>query len=184
MNATLNLTPDMQRQAFDYYACHESVTLSAIAVYLGIDRKTFWSLRRKWGWPPRAEALASARGGGPPASTFGDRHRPDEALPQRSLREAAASLAHVTSLRLDALIGEQIAQADIDHDRTARILAAYAKTLTIAQSLLDQEETDPHEPEPDGRKPRNLDELRDELASHLERIVAEEEAAGSDGLLV
>ena len=105
-------------------------------------------------------------------------------LPQRSLREAAASLAHVTSLRLDALIGEQIAQADIDHDRTARILAAYAKTLTIAQSLLDQEETDPHEPEPDGLKPRNLDELRDELASHLERIVAEEEAAGSDGLLV
>ena len=33
-------------------------------------------------------------------------------------------------------------------------------------------------------KPRNLDELRDELASHLERIVAEEEARGSDGLLV
>jgi hypothetical protein len=184
MNATLDISPDMQRQAFDYYACHRRVTINAIAVFLGIDRRTFWSLRRKWDWPPRAEALAAPRGSDPPASALSDSHRPDEPRPQRSLREAAAALAHVTRMRLDALIGDQIAQAEIDHDRTARILAAYAKTLTIAQSLLDQEETNPHEAESDASPPRNLDELRDELASHLERIVAEEEAAGSDGLLV
>ena len=84
---------------------------------------------------------------------------------------------------LDALIREQAA-CDVDHDRTARTLSAYAKTLTIAQSLLDQEGTAPHEPEADDHQPRSLNDLRDELASHLERLVAEEEARGSDGLLV
>jgi hypothetical protein len=113
-----------------------------------------------------------------------DRQPPPAPPAHRSLRAAAEALAHVTRTRLDALIGDQNAQAEIDHDRTARTLSAYAKTLTIAQSLLDREETDLHEPEARPDEPRSLHDLRDELAAHLERVVAEEQARGSDGLLV
>ncbi len=178
--AKTEIPDDLRRQAFDYYARHESVTLGAIAIVLGVSRGRFLRLRRKWNWPPRDAALAAASS--EPAPAAADRLPKPHAA--RSLREAAASLALVTRARLDALIDDQGATGEIDHDRTARTLSAYAKTLTIAQSLLDREETDLHEPEAEPGEPRSLHDLRDELAAHLERIVAEEQARGSDGLLV
>lgn len=182
MSAVVKISDRMRQQAFDFYAHHENVPLNAIATFLGVSRHRFWRLRRHWGWPARSEATASA---GAIESCCEVRPIAEAVLPTRTgLREAAASLAHVTHIRLDALIRDQAGSADIDHDRTARTLAAYAKTLTIAQSLLEQEGTALHEPEADELQPRSLHDLRDELASHLERIVAEEEARGSDGLLV
>ena len=71
-----------------------------------------------------------------------------------------------------------------DHDRTARTLASYAKTLTTARALLEQEGSRLDETEQHDETPRSLHELRDELALHLERVIAEEEAQGSDGLLI
>jgi hypothetical protein len=183
MIAKLDISDGLRRQAFDYYARHAGVTLNAIAVFLGVNRHRFLSLRREWNWPPRSEAMAAARAD-PGASDRGSDRGPDTPPATTSLRDAAASLALATRVRLNALIADQAAISHIDHDRTARTLAAYAKTLTIAQSLLEQEETDLHEPGADEGAPRSLHELRDELAAHLERIVAEEEARGSDGLLV
>ena len=180
MIAIAVFSDDMRRQAFDYYAGHPSVTLGAIATFLGLTRHAFLRLRREWSWPPRTEAIASALRGEPANTNI----PASQGVGRTGLREAAAALAQVTRSRLDVLINDQNAAADIDHDRTARTLAAYAKTLTIAQSLLEQEGSTLDDAEADEHPPRSIGELRDELARHLERIVAEEEAVGSDGILV
>lgn len=181
MIATPDLSDGMRQQAFAYYAGHPSVTLGAIATFLGVTRHAFWLLRREWAWPPRAEAIATALRSG---RVIANTPTSSPGVGRLGLREAAAALARVTHARLDGLISDQNAVADIDHDRTARTLAAYAKTLTIAQSLLEQEGPTFDDAEADEHQPRSIGELRDELARHLERVVAEEEAVGGDGILV
>jgi hypothetical protein len=100
------------------------------------------------------------------------------------LREAALSLVQVTRARIDALVKEQHVNREIDHDKTARTLAAYAKTLTTAQAILEQEGSRLDETGHDEGPQRTIHDLRDELSRHLERVIAEEESRGCDGLLV
>ena len=71
-----------------------------------------------------------------------------------------------------------------DPAKTAQALASYAKTLTTAQALLKQEGSTLDDSEHHHESPRSIHELRDELARHLERVVAEEETRGSHGLVV
>ncbi len=94
------------------------------------------------------------------------------------------SLVQVTRTRIDALVKDQHVNREIDHDKTARTLAAYAKTLTTAQALLEQEGSRLDDTGHDDRPRRTIHELRDELARHLERVIAEEESRGRDGLMV
>lgn len=170
---TTRTTADLRQRAYDYYARHPEITLGAIASILGVSRCTFLRLRKKWGWPSRRELL---NGGVPPDAA--------PASARETLRDAALSLAQVTRTRIDALVGDQHAARTDDHDRTARTLASYARTLAAAQSLLEQEgKTLDGHGQPD-KPARSLHELRDELARHLERVIAEEEARGRDGLLV
>ncbi|MCB5176298.1 hypothetical protein [Microvirga lenta] len=169
---TSAITDDVRQRAYDYYARHPKVSLGAIASFLGVSVWSFRRLRKSWGWPPRSEALNAE----PPQSV--------PASPQNTLREAALSLAQVTRTRIDALVREQRADGADDHDRTARTLASYAKTLTAAQSLLEQEGSTLDGHGHTEKPPRSIHELRDELARHLERVIAEEEARGRDGLLV
>jgi len=167
---------EAKQRAYDFYLHHPSVSLAAIAAFLGVSRTWFFRLRKAWNWPPRREALQQGGEGRAPAGPGG---------PSATLREAALSLAQVTRARIDALVKEQHAAGEaVDHDRTARTLAAYAKTLTTAQVLLAQEGTRLDDDERSERPTRTIHELRDELARHLERVVAEEEARGRDGLLV
>jgi hypothetical protein len=171
---TTQISADLRRRAYDYYAHHPEISLKAIADFLGVSAWTFRRLRKTWSWPPRAEAAKTG-----PASDAAP------SSPRRTLRDAALSLAQVTRMRIDALVREQRDEASEDHDRTARTLASYARTLTAAQSLLEQEGTplDGHHEHSD-KPTRSIHELRDELARHLERVIAEEEARGRDGLLV
>lgn len=167
-----------RRQAYDDYCHRPSITVEAIATFLSVTPSAFRRLRKTWGWPPRPEALRQAREAQGSVA-------PSEASPASSLREAALSLAQVTRSHINALVKEQRRGEPLDHDRTARTLASYAKTLTTAQALLDQGNTTPSDDtEPHDTPPRSLNALRDELAHHLERVVAEEEARGGDGLLV
>ncbi|WP_162559409.1 hypothetical protein [Microvirga sp. 17 mud 1-3] len=177
MRASVSITAAMKRRAYDYYVHHPSVPVKSIASFLGTSVTTFRRLRRLWAWPPRAEALASAAEAGAPDS---DSNSPG------GLREAAQSLVAVTRARIDALVAQQRRPDEtLDHDRTARTLASYARTLTAAQALLEQEGSSHDVSERKDVAPaRSLHDLRDELARHLERIVAEEEARGRDGLLV
>ncbi|QFU17094.1 hypothetical protein [Microvirga thermotolerans] len=186
MSATIVISAEAKRRAYDLYIHQPSISVRSIAALLGVGATTFRRLRREWAWPPRAEALVAAQAvgeaGEKPASGF------DEASvsPSQGLRQAALALMAVTRARIDELAREQDRpDAATDHDRAARTLASYARTLTAAQALLEQESSRLDDTERSDAGPaRSLDELGDELARHLERLVAEEEARGSDGLLV
>jgi hypothetical protein len=175
--------PDEKRQqAYLYYAGHPKFTLNDIAAYLGVSMSTFVRLRQRWDWPPRHAALAQnelSKAAKDPTDIHAG-----SAAAATSLREAARSLARATRSQINALMEKQRSGCSDDHDRTARTLASYAKTLTTARALLEQEGSRLDETEHQDETPRSLHELRDELARHLERVIAEEEARGSDGLLI
>lgn len=178
MSLPIEISAETKQRAFDYYIHHPSFRLRDIAVFLGVSQPTFRRLRKDWEWPPRPKAQR------PSASKSLDGDATAAAPSANALQEAALSLAQITRQRIDALAKEQRKGRAMDHDKTARTLAAYAKTLTTAQALLEQEGLRRDDAEHDEKPPRTIHELRDELARHLERIVAEEEAQGSDGLLV
>jgi hypothetical protein len=185
----LEISADAKQRAYDYYVHHRSISLPAIAASLGVSTRSFSRLKQTWGWPPRRVAMKRSDQGqesetvASPSASFMATPA-DAASGPSTLREAALSLAQVTRIRIDALVKEQHSSRAIDHDKTARTLAAYAKTLTTAQALLEQEGSKLDECEHHERQPRTIHELRDELARHLERVVAEEEARGRDGILV
>jgi hypothetical protein len=170
MASAIDIPAEKKQQAHDYFINHPTVSLQDIATFLGVSLSTFKRLRRRWNWPSREDVVAAPR----PA--------PEE-VPS-SLREAALALAQVARSHIDALVKEQRTRRTVDHDKCARALASYAKTLTTAQALLEQEGSTLDDSEHHDDAPRTIHDLRDELARHLERIVAEEEARGSDGLLV
>ena len=172
MTARIEIPDGLRQQAYEYYVHHPQMTLQAIADFLAVSRDTFLKLRKAWGWPPRRKDPGAGTPQGAPAS------------PKTTLRMAALSLAQVTRTRIDALVREQRDATSEDHDRTARTLASYARTLTAAQSLLEQEGTPLDGHEHTDTPARSIHDLRDELARHLERVIAEEEARGRDGLLV
>jgi AraC-like DNA-binding protein len=182
MRPTIEIPEAARQRAYDYYVDHPKISLEAIATHLGVSRSTFRRLRQAWGWPPRRDVKAGAETGVKCAASADlPVGRP---APSSSLQEAALSLVQVTRTRIDALVKEQHVKREIDHDKTARTLAAYAKTLTTAQALLEQEGSRLDETGHDDRPRRTIHELRDELARHLERVIAEEESRGCDGLLV
>jgi hypothetical protein len=178
---------DKQRQAYDYYVNHPSKSVQDIIRFLGVSPSTFARLRDRWGWPRRADAMtlnAADRAGG--GGLVEGEDPANAASPLSSLR-AAVALATATRSHISALVREQRA-GRTDHDKASKALASYAKTLTTAQALLEQEslrlDDDEHDHTGNRDDPRTIHELRDELARHLERIIAEEEACGRDGLLV
>ncbi len=178
----IEVPAEKRQQAYAYYTSVPQFSVNEIAAYLGVGLSTFYRLKRLWGWPPRLAALAENE------LSKAAKDQADAATGSMaaatSLREAARSLAKATRAQINALMEEQRGGGLDDHDRTARTLASYAKTLTTARALLEQEGSRLDETEHHDEIPRSLHELRDELARHLERVIAEEEAQGSDGLLI
>jgi len=175
--------PDEKREkAYVDYISAPQRTVPEIAADLGVSVSSFYRLRHRWAWPPRLAALAenelskATKDCAPPPVAG--------AAAATSLREAARSLARATRSQINALMEQQRIGSIDDHDRTARTLASYAKTLATARALLEQEGSTLDGNEQPNATSRNLHELRDELARHLERVIAEEEARGSDGLLI
>jgi hypothetical protein len=182
MYPRIEIPDEKRQQAYVYYVSAPQLTVYEIAAYLGVGISTFFRLKQRWGWPPRLAALAEnelSKAAKDPTDA-----RAGNAAAATSLREAARSLARATRSQINALMEEQRSGCIDDHDRTARTLASYAKTLTTARALLEQEGSRLDETEHQDQTPRNLHELRDELARHLERVIAEEEPRGSDGLLI
>jgi len=178
MSLPIAISAEMQQRAFDYYIHHPSLPLREIAVFLGVSQPAFRRLRQGWNWPARPKGQKAS------APDIGAADAALSAPNRNALQDAALALAQITRQRIDALAKAQRKGRAMDHDKTARTLAAYAKTLTTAQALLEQEGSRRDDAEHHEKPPRTIHELRDELARHLERIVAEEEAGGSDGLLV
>jgi hypothetical protein len=181
MPQRIEITDAQKQQAWEIYAREPKKHLPDIQKFLGVSRTSFVRMRQRWGWPPRHAALAenalskAAKNEGGVAGL----HRA-----AASVSDAARALAQATRAQIDALMDEQRTGRAKDHDKTARRLASCAKTLAAARALLQQEGSplDDHGHHDTPR--RSLQELRDELAQHLDRIIAEEEARGCDGILV
>lgn len=185
MAIAIEVSAEKQRQAYDYYFNCPSMNLHEIAARIDVSRRTFVRLRDSWGWPHRAAALALKDQDAIDAAVECRADDPSEALSAAAaLRDTARSLARVTKSQIKALVKEQRTGHVTSHAKTAQILASYAKTLMTAQALLEQEGTRPDDAGHNDKPRRSLHELRDELARHLERVVAEEEARGCDGLLL
>lgn len=182
MSSRIEIPDEKRRQAYVDYVSAPERTVYDIAADLGVGISTFYRLKKRWDWPPRLGVLAENE----VSKTTKDSTDglPGSAAAATSLREAARSLARATRSQINALMEQQRCGSIDDHDRIARTLASYAKTLTTARALLEQEGSTLDETEHQDETPRSLHELRDELARHLERVIAEEEARGSDGILI
>jgi len=182
MYPRIDIPDEKRRQAYADYVGAPELGVSDIAASLGVSMSTFYRLKQRWAWPPRLAALAEnelSKASKDPMGAPGG-----SAAAATSLREAARSLARATRSQINALMEKQRSGGIDDHDWVARTLASYAKTLSTARALLQQEGSTLDDTEQHDETPRSLHELRDELARHLERVIAEEEARGSDGLLI
>ena len=181
MTSPAGISAERRQRAQDYYFQHPSISVAEIAALIGVSVSTFNRQRKTWGWPARREVVAQLAKSG---EAMSERPLPRLDTAETSLREAAQSLAQATRQQIRVLVKAQRAGQDPDPAKTAQALASYAKTLTTAQALLKQEGSTPDDSEHREDSCRSIHDLRDELAHHLERIIAEEEARGSDGLLV
>ncbi len=183
MPQRIEVSDELKQQAWEWYAREPERNLPDIRALLGVGAGTFVRMRQRWGWPSRQGALEQNA-----LSKAGRDHSGVAGLATAaaaSLNDAARALAQATRVQIDALMDEQRTGRAKDHDKTARRLASLARTLAAARALLNKEGTslDGHEPINDEPR-RSIHELRDELAHYLDRVIAEEEARGRDGLLV
>jgi hypothetical protein len=183
MPKRIEITDEQRQQAWEVYARQPEKHLPEIQTFLGVSAGTFVRMRERWGWPSRRAAL-DANALSKAAKDEGGVAGLAKAA-AASVNDAARALAQATRVQIDALMDEQRRGQAKDHDKTARRLASYAKTLAAARALLEQESSSLDDTEPhDDRPRRSLHELREELARHLDRVIAEEESRGRDGLLV
>ena len=183
MRQRIEVTDEQRQQAWAIYAREPDKHLPDIQAFLGVSAGTFVRMRQRWGWPARDVALnenALSKAGKNEGGVTGIAK-----AAVASVNDAARALAQAARVQIDALMDEQRRGQAKDHDKTARRLASYARTLAAARALVEQEspsldDTEPH----DSRPRRSLHELREELARHLDRVIAEEESRGRDGLLV
>ena len=139
MAKPIEIPTEKQQRAYDFYVNHPSVSLQDIATFLGVSLSTYHRLRQRWGWPLRG-AVMVRRDRHPASETIVPQGEACRAATAPSLlRAAALALAEVTRSRIDALARERGAGPAMDHDRSARSLASYAKTLAAAKALLEQE---------------------------------------------
>jgi uncharacterized protein (DUF1501 family) len=183
MRQRIEVTDEQRQQAWDIYARQPDKHLPDIRAFLGVSAGTFVRMRQRWGWPPRDAVLAENNLS--KAAKDKDGVAGIAKAAAASVNDAARALAQAARVQIDALMDEQRTGRARDHDKTARRLASYAKTLAAARALLEQEGSTLDDAEPhDNRPRRSLHELREELARHLDRVIAEEESRGCDGLLV
>lgn len=182
MPERIEVTDEQRQRAWEIYAREPEKHLPDIQKFLGVSAGTFVRMRQRWGWPARNVALAenALSKAGKDAGGIVGLHKAAAA----SVNDAARALAQATRAQIDALMDEQRTGRAKDHDKTARRLASYARTLAAARALLEQEGTPLDETGHHDKPRRSLHELRDELAHHLDRVIAEEEARGRDGILV
>jgi CRP-like cAMP-binding protein len=163
-----------------------------IAVMLGIARSTFNNRVNEWGWTKRAVNRAAVdiarivRGSAVAALTA----PPQEAAPAPPAERHAALAARILDVverEMDAVeaVLKQLGPADkAEAERSARTLASLARTMhEIAALAKPDDVTPPDDPDTDP-VPRDIDELRVELARRIRGLVEaqrEREGAGSGG---
>ena len=184
---------DAEREAaFALYANRAELTLPEIAAHLGVCRQTLRSRIREWRWPPRLQALASVRreaarrleGLEPglrkavPLSVLQAPIPDAETSPPVDLTRVAAALGRSALQQLESLEAE-VARGKATPERAARTLASLSRTLAAARAM-EQKGGGPVDDD-DEPPARSLEDIRQELARHLDRLVAEENLERSFG---
>jgi hypothetical protein len=186
----IEFTPDDREAAWAMYATRPDLTMRAIAAHFGVSVDTLRRRMKQWNWPPRLEALAPARR---EAARQLESLQPGlgEVVPFRVVQAAAADdarapldLARIAEAlgrnalqQLDSLQGA-VTRGEADPERAARTLASLSRTLAAARAL---EQKGGGSVDDDSEPARSLEDIRQELARHLDRLVAEEELERSFG---
>lgn len=172
-----------ERIRFAYY--DENKPIAEVEEVAGVGRATLYRWFHAWNWPLRKpmRSRPQARQDPPPfvAGAAPSAGRAAVAAGRPALAEAGWQPGRRESpkLRLKRLVEHRIAILEheamtgvaVDPEVNARAIELNARTLVTIERLSD--------PEPcprcsDGRPPRSIAELRDELHAHLHRIRREE----------
>jgi hypothetical protein len=151
-----------------------------IAAMMGVSRKTLERRIREWGWVPRSapriaadRALFATAPAGEPVSAA-----PNAAAAAPNSPEAriaiAARIQRAVERGLDAVdrVLDTVGPADEGGaERSARTLAAVARTLQEMSALNKPDEVAPPDEADDDPVPIDLDELRNELARRINALI-------------
>lgn len=171
----LPIPEDVWLQAQRDYEDRPDIRVKDIALRIGASEGTLRNYAIEHGWTPRrGRRWANVPSGDSPSLA---------PPPVVDLQQAADALARAAFERINAILAGQAKGRFQNHDRIARTLASLAGTLKIAQQFKEAGGSIGHDDDHES-DPRTLDELRAELARHLDRIVAEERAAAGDGVVL
>jgi transposase-like protein len=179
----IEFTAEDREAAWAMYATRPDLTVRAIAAHFGVSVFTLRRRIKQWNWPPRLEALAPARreaarrleGLEPGLSNVvpfrvAQAAAADDAHAPLDLARVAQALGRNALQQLDSLEAA-VARGEADPERAARTLASLSRTLAAARAL---EHKGGGSVDDDAEPARSLEDIRQELARHLDRLVAEE----------
>jgi hypothetical protein len=185
MTKPISMSEAVRSKVWHAYVHEPRRTLAEIArTELGIGRRTFARRRAVWGWPARRMAVAETRGEitrrlpGLDASLSAV--VPLSVLEANSGPDGSVDFACVARDLRRLLLGQlqALAPEPGDLDRTARTLLTIPKTVDAIQALERLQGSAAHDDsesaDADELPPRSLEELRQELARHLDRLAEEE----------
>jgi hypothetical protein len=192
MTKKIDFTAADKEAAWAMYATRADLRLADIATHFGVSISTIRVRVREWQWPPRLLALAPSRreaarriegleAGQPTLAPVSVLQIParQEPLAPLDLDIVAQSLGRNALQQLESLEAA-VARGKADPERAARTLASLSRTLAAARAMECKggAPVDDDDDEPAGR---SLEDIRQELARHLDRLVAEEELERSFG---
>jgi hypothetical protein len=174
--------------AWSMYVGRPDLPLRDVAAQLGVSLSTLRRSIRAWAWPPRAQVIAEKRreaarrleGIDPALCGAVPLHlvpaAPGDPSDPIDLAEVARALGRTALRQLESLEAG-VERGEAAPERAARILASLSRTLAAARALEQkaiEQKGGGSIDDDDDAAPRSLDSLREELARHLDRLVAEE----------
>ena len=192
MTTKIEFTADDREAAWRMYSTRADLTLGDIPADFGVSLSTLRDRMKEWDWPPRLKALAAIRreaarrleglepglGKAVPLSVRQASLPNEPPAPPIDLGQVAHALGRNALQQLESLEAA-VARGKADPERAARTLASLSRTLAAARAMeqkgdvsLDDDADEP---------PRSLEDIRQELARHLDRLVAEEDLERSFG---
>ena len=192
MAKRIEFTAEDREAAWSMYSTRADLTIRDIAAHLGVSADTLNNRMKTWNWPARLQALAPMRRAAarqleglepglrkvvplralPPPSDAAP-------APPLDLGRVAQALGRNALQQLDGLEAA-VASGEADPERAARTLASLSRTLAAARAL-EQKGGAPGDDDADEPPERSLEDIRQELARHLDRLVAEEDLERSFG---
>jgi hypothetical protein len=193
MTKRIEFTAEDREAAWSMYSTRADLTCDDIAAHFGVSEFTLRDRMRSWDWPPRLQALARVRreaarrleGLEPglrkavPLSVLQAPAADAEPPPPIDLARVAAALGRSALQQLESLEAE-VARGKATPERAARTLASLSRTLAAARAM-EQKGGGPVDDDDDEPPARSLEDIRQELARHLDRLVAEENLERSFG---